>query len=52
MKKSLAFLLISAIGLSFFASCTEKKTVEGESVKTEIVNGGFESADLSGWIVE
>lgn len=44
--------MIAFLSLGLFSGCTLKKTIEGETVKTEIVNGGFESADLSGWTIE
>ena len=52
MKKGFRWILISALGLSLLNACTLKKTTAGDVVKTEIVNGGFESADLSGWTIE
>ncbi|MBE7087233.1 MAG: hypothetical protein E7369_02915 [Clostridiales bacterium] len=50
MKKIIILLLtiISTISFCLFAaSCSDGKTVE-----TEVINGGFETADLSGWTVE
>jgi len=45
------FALISACAFSMFATACAPKT-EKITVITEIVNGGFESTDLSGWTIE
>ena len=48
--KKFACILLSIIFLFSFAACAEEETAD-ESVYS-IVNGGFETGDLTGWTVE
>ena len=51
MKKSISLLMALAIGLSITGCRSEK--IDGETkVLRNVTNGGFESADLSGWTIE
>ena len=60
MKNTLKTLLVLAFASSLLASCgqnnssNEEKKQEGQSeIRTRyVVNGGFESTDLSGWTIE
>lgn len=48
-----ALSILAVLSLGAGIGCKDKKeTPTGASVQNTIVNGGFESADLSGWTVE
>ena len=50
MKKRFSFLFVLGLSLSL-ASCTSVTTSETPIVRN-VINGGFESSDLSGWTIE
>lgn len=51
MKKSITLLFALALGLSLVGCQSER--IDGQTNQLRsVVNGGFESADLSGWTVE
>ena len=54
MKKSISLLFVLTAGLSLVA-CQNQKPTESEEknkVLRTVINGGFESTDLSGWTIE
>ena len=54
MKKSIIFILTILTAFSFTLSLTgcKKKKDLSQPMAIEVLNGGFESGDLSGWTVE
>lgn len=50
MKKRISYLFVLALGLSLIGCSSQTK--EETRVLRNVINGGFESADLSGWTVE
>ena len=48
--KKFACILLSIIFLFSFAACAEEETADESAYS--IVNGGFETGDLTGWTVE
>ena len=51
MKNKLSALFVLTLGLSL-VGCTASETSNETKLVRNVVNGGFESADLSGWTVE
>ena len=51
MKNKLTALFVFALSLSL-VGCTSVKNNEEYNVVRTVLNGGFESSDLSGWTVE
>ena len=55
MKKSISLLFALTIGLSLVA-CQSQNVEDNSEEKTKVlqsvINGGFESSDLSGWTIE
>ena len=50
MKNKLSALFVLALGLSL-VGCSSQ-TIDKSTVTRNIINGGFESGDLSGWTIE
>ena len=51
MKKKLLFPLVLALAIPL-AGCTNNSGGNRRTVYYSVINGGFESGDLSGWTVE
>ena len=51
MKNKLSALFVLTLGLSL-VGCTSIRTDEEVTVVRTVVNGGFETSDLSGWTIE
>ena len=54
MKKSISLLFVLTAGLSLAACQNQNNEEKGEKTKVlrSVINGGFESSDLSGWTIE